>query len=87
MTRSVAKIAVNEIADVVVDGIRKGFIQEELPAIRRFRWRDEDVDVEIDLLENTNDYLNLVFSISAGMFGAYFPVSTNRVVKYDFPIS
>lgn len=83
MTRAVAKIAVNEIADVFVNAIGKRSFQEELPVIKRFRWQGEDVDVEIDVLENTPEYINLVFSISAGKIGTYFPVSANRVVRYD----
>jgi hypothetical protein len=40
-----------------------------------------EIQVEIDILESTPEYLNIDFSVFAGGLSAYFPVGTNIIIN------
>lgn len=53
---------------------------QEFPIVFQRVVDDEEIQVQIDLLENTDEYLHLLVAISGSFFSQFFPVSRSFMV-------
>lgn len=53
----------------------------ELPLVSERSFKGRTVQVKIDMLERTNDYVHLIVSVSGDNTTSYFPVSDAVIVE------